>query len=181
MRILAHHQMKIPINNGLDLQEFALAMLDYRFHVNTVTLSKRNHGNIRVAVLHIPVLQKGKSPFLQSASLSLTLKKITLYVVNDSNHYEKEMNNEVHSFSKLLNRNNMEKLVLTQHLKKSQILLQPNPVCRFSFSFLHYLISKTYSFFHLIMYSIQLRILYTQPVLYLFKNLTEKLFKNTKK
>ncbi|EEK62691.1 hypothetical protein bcere0005_14730 [Bacillus cereus 172560W] len=91
------------------------------------------------------------------------------------------MNNEVHSFSKLLNRNNMEKLVLTQHLKKSQILLQPNPVCRFSFSFLHYLISKTYSFFHLIMYSIQLRILRTRPVLYLFKNLTGKLFKNTKK
>ncbi|EEM48567.1 hypothetical protein bthur0005_14910 [Bacillus thuringiensis serovar pakistani str. T13001] len=62
------------------------------------------------------------------------------------------MNNEVHSFSKLLNRNSMEKLVLTRHLKKSQILLQPNPVCRFSFSFLHCLISKTYSFFHLIMY-----------------------------
>ncbi|AGE77415.1 hypothetical protein DF16_orf04423 [Bacillus thuringiensis serovar kurstaki str. YBT-1520] len=30
------------------------------------------------------------------------------------------------------------------------------------------------------MYSIQLRILHTRPVLYLFKNSTEKLFKNTK-
>ena len=124
MRILAHHQMKIPINNGLDLQEFALAMLDYRFHVNTVTLSKRNHGNIRVAVLHIPVLQKEKA--LLTIGLSfINSKKITLYVVNDSNHYEKEMNNEVHSFSKLLNRNNMEKLVLTQHLKNLKFFCNP--------------------------------------------------------
>ena len=89
--------MKIPINNGLGLQEFALAMLDYRFHVNTVTLSKKNHGNIRVIVLHIPVLQKEK-PLLTIGLSFINSKKITLYAANDSNHYEKEMNNEVHSF-----------------------------------------------------------------------------------
>ncbi|EEK84912.1 hypothetical protein bthur0001_14840 [Bacillus thuringiensis serovar tochigiensis BGSC 4Y1] len=102
-------------------------------------------------------------------------------MVNDSNHYEREMNNEVHSFSKPLSRNSTGKLVLAQHSKNFETPLQPNLGCRFSFSFLHYLINKTHSFFHLIMYSVHLRLLHTQPVLYLFKNLAEKLFKNTKK
>ncbi|EEK74015.1 hypothetical protein bcere0007_15110 [Bacillus mycoides] len=80
------------------------------------------------------------------------------------------MNNEVHSSSKLLNRNNTEKLVLARHSKNHEILLQPNSVCRLYFSSLHYLINKTHPFFHLIMYSIHLRILHTRLVLYLFKN-----------
>ncbi|PGZ60677.1 hypothetical protein COE58_14230 [Bacillus cereus] len=65
-------------------------------------------------------------------------------------------------------------MVLAQHSKNFEILLPPNSVYQFSFSFLHYLISKTPSFFHLIMYSIQLRLLHTWPVLYLFKNSVEK-------
>lgn len=47
MRISVPRQMKIPISNGLGLQEFALAMFVYRFHVNIVVLSKSNHGNIQ--------------------------------------------------------------------------------------------------------------------------------------
>ena len=89
--------MKIPISNDLGLQEFASAMFDHRFHVNIVILSKSNRGNIPVIAPHIPVLQK-KKPLLTIGRSFINSKKITLYMVNDSNHYEREMNNEVHSF-----------------------------------------------------------------------------------
>lgn len=97
MRISVPRQMKIPISNDLGLQEFALAMFPYRFHVNIVVLSKSNHGNIPVIAPHIQ-FYKRKNPLLTIGRSFINSKKITLYVANDSNHYEREMNNEVHSF-----------------------------------------------------------------------------------